>query len=191
MNAFAKSIAAAGLALSLGALAAFADAPAPTPGPPSAPPADAPKTISLDQLNKMLESIGFKPVAEKDAKGNVIGVTCKLSADGWNFPLFFTVSPNQQYVWINATLTKLTNLKTVPADDLMKLLQKNDEMGSITFRIVGEQIYLSEICSVNGLTPEQLKIVTGWLETDVQATYALWKPEALGQEAPKPAGTAT
>lgn len=184
MNAIAKATAAGLLATSLFVGSNRAE-------PPAVPP---PSTQSLAELmttaklGQLLETLGIQATPNKNAKGEVASYTAILKFNGdWQATVTFSVSGNQEYLWMNSAMAKIQDPKAIPSAALLDLLKYNENSGPTYFYFGADN--LLRLWSVMGsatVTAETLKGRIEEFENAVVASHKLWTQQALGQAvAPK------
>lgn len=98
----------------------------PTPNEPNPMPTAQLGRLTIEQLGKMLENLGYAPKSLKNKDGKVVGYNVEFKSDGWTIRFNVCLSIKGDSVWFDAGLATLTDLAGVRPQTLLSLLEQND-----------------------------------------------------------------
>lgn len=164
--------AAALFGLSLGSRAVLAQQPAAQPVA-----ADRlPGQLSEDQLGQMIAALGIKP--DKQQQRYDFAFKAKMGEQEWELSMSSVLSRDGKSIWLMAWLDPLPqSANDVPRNALLRLLAKNDEIGSGKFFAyipTNRRFVLQQVVPNENMTSAKFKYLLQDLGTSVVDSYDVW-----------------
>jgi hypothetical protein len=164
--------AAALFGLSLGSTAVLAQQPVATQ-----PPADRlPGGLSEEQLGQMIGALGIKP--DKQQQRYDFAFKAKMGEQEWELSMSSVLSRDGKSIWLMAWLDELPkSANDVPRNALLRLLAKNDEIGSGKFFAyipANRRFVLQQVVPNENMTSAKFKYLLQDLGTSVVDSYDVW-----------------
>jgi hypothetical protein len=156
--------------LSMGARATLAQQPA-------QPAADRlPGQLSEDQLGQMIAALGIKP--DKQQQRFDFAFKAKMGEQEWELSMSSVLSRDGKSIWLMAWLDPLpTSANDVPRNALLRLLAKNDELGSGKFFAYipsNRRFVLQQVVPNENMTSAKFKYLLQDLGTSVVDSHDTW-----------------
>ena len=165
--------AAALFGLSLGTGAVLAQQPAATQ--PAAQDR-LPGQLSEDQLGQMIAALGIKP--EKQQQRYDFAFKAKMGEQEWELSMSSVLSRDGKSIWLMAWLDELPkSANDVPRNALLRLLAKNDEIGSGKFFAyipANRRFVLQQVVPNENMTSAKYKYLLQDLGTSVVDSHDVW-----------------
>ena len=135
-----------------------------------------PGQLSEDQLGQMIAALGIKP--EKQQQRYDFAFKAKMGEQEWELSMSSVLSRDGKSIWLMAWLDELPkSANDVPRNALLRLLAKNDEIGSGKFFAyipANRRFVLQQVVPNENMTSAKYKYLLQDLGTSVVDSYDVW-----------------
>jgi len=135
-----------------------------------------PGELSEDQLGQMIAALGIKP--DKQQQRYDFAFKAKMGEQEWELSMSSVLSRDGKSIWLMAWLDELPkSANDVPRNALLRLLAKNDELGSGKFFAyipANRRFVLQQVVPNENMTSAKFKYLLQDLGTSVVDSYDVW-----------------
>jgi len=141
------------------------------------PPPTPAGQMTLEQIGQALDKYGKNTATDNGQTTYSLTVT----RGKWDLNVIVSLSPNHTMIWITNQLMSIADPSKASSEALMKLLEKNEDIGPMFFGVVGQRhsLLLSNPVPNHDLTPAALQDQVEALISSVLDTEPLWRSEVL------------
>ena len=141
----------------------------------AADPAPVAGQINAEQLQEMLENLGYDVKVEKLASGNTLH-WIKIKNKGSTYEVNVNISPSKTKLWTSVGLADVKPEHLAQADRMVKLLELNQKTGPTHFYYyaVHKMIYAAKPMDNRGVTAKLLREHLEDLMTQLATTEEHW-----------------
>lgn len=140
---------------------------------------DASPFLNTDQLGKLLEEAGYRPIA---LTREVFQIT--IDHQGWKVHLLVSLSKEGERVWLESKFSPIREPDSVPALTWRQLLEANDKIGPahFVFDKSDKRVHILKAFDNHNITVDRLKKEIAALDATIRATHEVWQAEAFVPE---------
>ena len=143
------------------------------------------KELNTDDLREMMEKMGYELTVTESADGKTKWIRVKMTRSelGGSFNVCLALSPSNTKLWAHVGVAAFNTEHEGNAVRLLKLLERNEDVGPVHFRysVKQKQLFMSSAIDTRGLTPALVREqIEGLLDKCVE-TKDDWNTNKWGE----------
>lgn len=144
-----------------------------------------PQRMTVAELGRVLEMLGYNPKPSMDKNGKVIGYNVEFLSGGWTMRFSVLLSHDGSNLWLSGSIAPVVDLAGASGSALLKLLGENDRIwpAYVSFQTGASYLKLAVAIPNKDITPGLLRTKMDAYSTTLKELIAIWKS---GQPVPTP-----